>query len=222
MTSIILNIDTAQEEAIISISNGEEIMDVIINNDQKSHASILHSAISKMLKRCILEPRNLDAISISAGPGSYTGLRVGMAAAKGFCFALKIPMISINTLELMAKNAIISEGFEDIKYCPMIDARRLEVYTALYDNNLNVFLPPSSMVLDENSFAEELKKGKILFFGSGAAKFFELQKNDCAIIKDVAINPKIMASISYLKFNKKDYSNIIDLHPLYIKDFFTI
>ncbi len=221
MIPIILNIDTALEQAIISLSEGGKILDFIINNEPKGHASILHLAIRDLLKKYSIHPKHLDAIALTAGPGSYTGLRVGMAAAKGLCYALNIPMITIGTLELMATNAIL-EDYEEVMYCPMIDARRMEVYTALYDKKLNELMPPCSIILDEQTFGEELKKGKIIFFGNGALKFTMLQKHGSAMFKNIQMNPQTMAVISFEKFNKKEFSNTTDNQPLYIKEFFTI
>ena len=222
MSQIILNIDTALEQAIISLSDGSNILDFISNNEQKSHASILHPAIKGLLKKHNLNPNQLDAISVIVGPGSYTGLRVGMAAAKGLCYALKIPMIAISTLELMARNAVIAEDFKDIRYCPMIDARRMEVYTALYDVKLDELISPTSVILDDHVYAEELEKGKIIFFGNGSKKFEMVQKHSAAIYRSYEILPQTMGLMSLEKFNKKEFSNLWSDQPLYIKDFFTI
>ena len=198
------------------------MLDYVINSEPKKHASILHPSIRDLLKKNNLQPRDLNAVAISAGPGSYTGLRVGMAAAKGLCYSLNIPMICISTLEIMAWNAISEEYKEEAIYCPMIDARRMEVYTALYDKKLNVLMPPCSMILDENSFVDELKKGNIIYFGNGSLKFSSLQKHPSAIFKSIIIIPQSMVAMSSEKFNKKEFSDVADNQPLYIKDFFTI
>lgn len=222
MLPLILNIDTALERAIISLSEGGKMLDYIESNDQKSHASILHSAINTLLKKFGLKPSNLDAIGLSIGPGSYTGLRVGMAAAKGLCYALKIPIINIGTLELLASNAIYCCKNDEATYCPMIDARRMEVYTALYDHQLKEILPPSAVILSENLFEEELENRKVVFFGSGALKFKKTVQKDNYLFENIDIDPQTMVRLAIEKFRNKEYVFSLHDQPLYIKEFYTI
>jgi tRNA threonylcarbamoyladenosine biosynthesis protein TsaB len=165
--SLILNIDTATDIAHISVSKSGVILDSVINSDQKEHGSFLQPAIEKLLKINSIAIKSVDAIAISTGPGSYTGLRVGMASAKGICFALQKPIISINSLEIIACAAILenSDNYDisNLLICPMIDARRMEVFTALYSQNLELKLEPQAIIFDSNSFENHFLMNKILF-----------------------------------------------------------
>ena len=132
--SVMLNIDTSLENASVSIAENGEILSYLTNSVQKNHAVFLHIAIDKLLTLNSLQPPDLDAIACTIGPGSYTGLRVGLAAAKGLAYGLHIPLISVGTLNAMARTAILQQNNNgDFLYCPLIDARRMEVYTALYN-----------------------------------------------------------------------------------------
>ena len=161
--SLILNIDTAVQTSSICLSENDETLAVKINPSQKDSAAWLHVAIKELLHEKNLFLQQLEAIAVSEGPGSYTGLRVGMATAKGLCYALNKPLITINTLQMMAFAA--PKQHQGL-LCPMIDARRMEVFTAIFDQNLNFILPPANLVLSETSFNDFLQKNKILFFGN--------------------------------------------------------
>src|SRR5882762_5440642 len=144
--ALILNIDTATELASVSLSKEGQSLALLQNKDQKDHASWLHPAIEKMMQETGFRMQELDAVAVTAGPGSYTGLRVGMAAAKGFCYALNIPLITESTLKVMAFAAREQTEPEGL-YCPMIDARRMEVFTALYSTDLVEIIPATAMVI---------------------------------------------------------------------------
>jgi tRNA threonylcarbamoyladenosine biosynthesis protein TsaB len=165
----------------------------------------------------------LDAIAVMAGPGSYTGLRVGMASAKGLCYALNKPLIAINTLESMAMAAVLTlPAIEDKWLCPMLDARRNEVFTAIYDHSLNIILAPVAMVLDEHSYAEYLSKKQLVFFGNGSEKWENSCLHPNASFQCVNIDPISMCILSFQKFSQKP-SKTEDpayLEPLYIKEFY--
>ena len=144
--SLILNIDTATEKAHVSLSNDAVILQSLYNESQKDHAGFLQPAILRLVKDAAVSLKNIDAVAVTAGPGSYTGLRVGMASAKGICYALQKPLIALNTLEVMAASALYHPGIHAANpvdlFCPMIDARRMEVYTALYNRQLETILAP--------------------------------------------------------------------------------
>lgn len=216
----ILDIHTATEKAIVSISDGNKIISSFENNEPKQYASFLHTAIEKMLHENDILINSLKAVGVSAGPGSYTGIRVGLATAKGLCFALNIPLISFNTLEVMAIAAIENLGDATALYCPMIDARRMEVFTAVYDGQLNMVMPPSAMILAENSFQELIKKRSIYFFGNGSEKFKRITSNlsffSFVIEK---IGAEALAKIAWRKYLKKDFTDMVSAEPFYLKDF---
>ncbi|HLY69169.1 MAG TPA: tRNA (adenosine(37)-N6)-threonylcarbamoyltransferase complex dimerization subunit type 1 TsaB, partial [Puia sp.] len=166
--SLILNIDTAGDTASICLAKNGEILALLHNTNQQDHAAWLHTAIDQMMQNAKHEFRDLSAVAISAGPGSYTGLRVGMAAVKGFCYALHIPLITESTLALMAFAASLQLKNKKAFLCPMIDARRNEVFTALFTSDLEEIAPATAMILDEQSFSDYFSNNTIAFFGSGA------------------------------------------------------
>lgn len=216
--SLILNIDTSTEQASISIAQDAKSLCLLTNSSQKDHASWLHIAIQQALQSLSKEVKDLIAIAVTAGPGSYTGLRVGMSAAKGLCYALDIPFITVNTLEAMFTAAIA----EEVAYiCPMIDARRMEVFTALYDKKGYKVIPPCAMILDNNdSFTAYLNKGKVLFFGNGSEKWKDLQQHPNAVFKQLPFTAVNMAGLTYKKYQSSDFSSLAYAEPAYIKDFY--
>ena len=169
--ALIVNIDTATETAHVSIAEDGKILHSLINDVQKDHAAFLQPALEQLIKNTGIGFSDIDAVAFTAGPGSYTGLRVGMASAKGLCYALNKPLIAISTLKVMAKAAVEQGDDSSVLFCPMIDARRMEVFTAIYNNALTEVLPPCALVLDENSYFNYLQKNKIVFFGNGMQKW---------------------------------------------------
>jgi tRNA threonylcarbamoyladenosine biosynthesis protein TsaB len=176
----------------------------------------LHVAIKEILNEHHFNFQQLDAIAVSEGPGSYNGLRVGMATAKGLCYVLNKPLITINTLQMMA-SAVRgkSSGF----LCPMIDARRMEVFTAVFDQELNFILPPVNLILDENSFHDLLREKSILFFGNGAHKFQQIVKHSNAVFAAIDFDASAMAELSHKKFLKAEFADLAYSQPFYGKDF---
>src|SRR4051812_42192427 len=165
--ALILNIDTAINVATVGFADGSNIIAEQTSEDQKNHAAFVQSAISQLLEAHQLSLLNIDAVAVVNGPGSYTGLRVGLASAKGLCYALGKPLILLNTLEVMALTTISLFPGKDTLHCPMIDARRMEVFTAVYNHELHPLLTPQPMILSVNSFNNFLLYEKIVFSGSG-------------------------------------------------------
>src|SRR5450755_1397709 len=174
---MILLIDTSQEIGTVAIESDGKVLFSEENKIAKEHAAWLHSATGRILNEAKMTLRELEAIAVVAGPGSYTGLRVGMAAAKGFCYALKIPLITRNTLEIMGVSMAAVAVEQQALICPMIDARREEVYTALYHPDGEEIQAPRALILDKNSFEEELQTNRIIFFGSGAKKWEKINRH---------------------------------------------
>ena len=174
--ALILNIDTAMETAGVCLSEDGKTLGLAESQDQRSHSSWLHAAIAGLLAEQGRRARDLQAVAVTAGPGSYTGLRVGMAAAKGLCYALGIPMITENTLDVM-----VAAGREQLPeaelLCPMIDARRMEVFAGLYPKDGPALMAPAAMIIDAHSFSEFLSVRRIAFFGSGSGKCKQLISN---------------------------------------------
>jgi tRNA threonylcarbamoyladenosine biosynthesis protein TsaB len=170
--SYLLNIDTATSVAVVSIAKDGRVLHYLTNPSQKDHGAFVQIAVQQLLKKTELQIAAVDAVAVTAGPGSYTGLRVGMASAKGLCFALNKPLITLNTLAIFAKAAI--DTVPDpaaLLYCPMIDARRMEVFTAVYTHTLKELLPPVALILNKDSFAAYLQTRTILFIGNGVEKW---------------------------------------------------
>lgn len=216
--SVILNIDTAVETASVSLADGENIVAYKSNPLQKDHAAWLQLAIKTIFDEQPIDMNALKAVSVSKGPGSYTGLRVGMSAAKGLCYALDIPLIGISTLRMMA-SAALNEPEELL--CPMIDARRVEVFTAVYDKSLNETLTPCNLILTENGFNELLEQHSILFFGNGSVKFEKMIRHRNAVFKTIDANAKNMVLQSLDMFNKSDFLDLAYSEPFYGKEFYS-
>ncbi len=223
--ALILNIDTATDIASVCISDNGYSIAYSENNQQKEHASFVHAAINSILKEAGKELAQIDAFAVTSGPGSYTGLRVGLANAKGFCFALNKPLITVNTLQVMAKAAMMenSPAINNINmlYCPMIDARRMEVYTAIYNRAMETQLKPTAVVIEPESFDRWLNNSPILFFGSGSAKLKGLLSNEKAVFADINSNAKNLAQLAEKLFSQKKFADIAYAEPDYVKDFFS-
>ncbi len=217
---LILNIDTATENATISISQNENVINFLSSNNQKDHASFLQPAIKQLIQLNNFSIDQLNAVSVTIGPGSYTGLRVGLASAKGLCYALNIPLITLGTLEVMALSVIKHiEEPELYLYCPMIDARRMEVFTAIYDDNLNEIITPCAIILEPVTFDKLIRENQIIFFGSGAQKFIDQSLHKNLKFYNGGLSTYALATISSKKFQEKIYTNLIYAEPLYIKQF---
>ncbi|CAN5262913.1 tRNA (adenosine(37)-N6)-threonylcarbamoyltransferase complex dimerization subunit type 1 TsaB [soil metagenome] len=217
----ILSIDTTTETAIIAISQENKVLAFSENREQKEHASFIHITIQRLLTELNISIAKMDAIAVSAGPGSYTGIRVGMATAKGLAYSLNIPLILLNTLELLALSAIQwVEIPSDFYFCPMIDARRMEVFTALYDDTLRVVLPPSAIIIDGTFLKDFPTDKKVIFTGSGSLKCKQILQLTDNRITDISISAEAMRSISNSKFLNKSFAALNKAQPLYIKKFF--
>lgn len=222
--SLILNIDTTTETALVNIALTGQIIDEEINTQQKDHAAFLHTAVGTLLSKAHIELKQIDAVAVSIGPGSYTGIRVGMSSAKGFCFALNKPLITLNTLEILAKdvtdNYPLPYHTPATLFCPMIDARRLEVFTAIYKSDLDIVMPPSAMVLDDNSFANLLLNSNMVFFGNGASKWQQLCVHKNASFSPITNKGVAMSNLSFQKMQQKNFSPLAYAEPLYVKEFY--
>ncbi len=220
--ALILNIDTAPDSASIALSNGDNVLGSMENKDQKDHAAWIHNAIQHLLKDHDRTIGQLQAVAVTSGPGSYTGLRVGMATAKGICYTLRIPLITESTLKVMALAAI--ESCKEISlnlFCPMIDARRMEVFTAVYDTNLKEIVRQQPMVLNENAFQGLLEQGPVLFFGSGSGKFKEMTSHPQARFMDVYHSAGHLARLSHARFSAGEFDDPAYAEPVYLKEFYT-
>lgn len=218
--SIILNIETATKNCSVSIAkNGEVLAIKELNNGQYSHAEVLHPFIDAILSKAYISKKQIDAIAVSKGPGSYTGLRIGVSAAKGLCFAFDKPLISIDTLTSLSHSISISDGF----IVPMIDARRMEVYCSVFDEKHQQIRDIKAEVINEDSFLEYLEKDKVYFLGDGAEKCKEVITHKSAVfIEDKSPSAKEMAKLSAMKYKKNDIEDVAYFEPFYLKDFIVV
>lgn len=216
--SYILNIDTSAETASICLSlNGKSIA-LACNENRNGQTSWLHPAIENMLTEQQLVLKDIQAIAVAIGPGSYTGLRVGLSAAKGFCYALNIPLITVSTLKMLAY-AVQKEAAELI--CPLIDARRMEVFSCLYGKTLSEEKKPAAFIIDENTFTETLNSHKVLFCGTGSKKLQPLINHDNASFSSNMANASDLGVLSYACLLNKEFADVAYTEPLYIKEFYS-
>jgi tRNA threonylcarbamoyladenosine biosynthesis protein TsaB len=198
----------------------EMLVLIELNEGQFSHAEKLHSIILEVLKKSLKEMDDIDAIAISSGPGSYTGLRIGVSAAKGLCFSLDKPLIAIPTLSTLANAIIVDKG--DL-IVPLLDARRMEVYSAVFNSERKQIRDTQAQIIDENSFSEYLEKGKVYFLGDGALKCKEFIHHGSAIfLEGYFPSAKEMVELSYKKFVNEEFEDIAYFEPYYLKDFIAI
>ena len=216
--ALLLNIDTSVETASVCLSDNSEQLRLAINDNQKDHAAWLHTAIHDVLRSEHVDISNINALAISIGPGSYTGLRIGLATAKGLCYALKIPLICINTLQMMA-HAVKDMGTEWI--CPLIDARRMEVFTAVYNNSLEELIKPFAMVIVKESFADLLSSHPVIFCGNGSKKLQSVLSHPHATFSDRIATAADLPDLAHKYFLEKKFADLAYVEPLYLKEFYS-
>ncbi len=217
---LILNIETSTTMCSVAVSKGEELLASRAIDTGYTHAENLHLFISEALKSAGCSPQHLSAVALSSGPGSYTGLRIGSSSAKGLCYALSIPLITINTLQLMASTITQKDDDADV-ICAMLDAGRMEVYTAVFDKSLVMQGQTQALVLDKTSIEYFRKWPRITFGGSGMEKarmLLEKLKGSEFVpgVKPLAEN---MAVLSTKGFRSKNFTQISDFEPFYLKNF---
>ena len=218
--ALVLNIETATTNCSVSLSkDGETLVLKEDNSAGFSHAETLHVFINEVFKSTGIEPSEIDAVAVSKGPGSYTGLRIGVSSAKGLCFALDKPLIAISTLESLAHQIGIKDGY----IIPMLDARRMEVYSAIYNSNFKLHRTIEAEILTEASYAELLKENKVYFIGNGVEKTKSLIQHPNAIFIDAKLpSANEMAKLSELKYKISDTEDVAYFEPYYLKDFIAL
>ena len=214
--SLILNIETSTSVCSVALSEGEEVVFEKASFEGPSHAALLGVYMEEALEVAKSKGMKLDAVAVSSGPGSYTGLRIGVSVAKGLCFGY-----GIHTLDILASAAIRKNKEEaDCLYCAMLDARRMEVYSSIYDSHLNTIRATTADIVDADSYASFLENGKVCFFGDGAAKCETVitSPNACFIdgIYPLAVN---MASLSQKAYDDARFENVAYFEPFYLKEF---
>lgn len=219
--ALILALETATEVCSVALLHNNLCIKEICNTEGNAHARLLHVLVADLLSQTGKTFAEIDAIAVSMGPGSYTGLRVGVSAAKGYCFAAGLPLIAVNTLQSIAAVAQSSFRFDPkTLLCPMLDARRMEVYTAILSTDLTFIEPTQALILDTESYQHLLETNKIAFFGNGSAKFKEILHHENAqFIENLTPSAAGMASIAHKKFESKQFENLAYFEPFYLKEF---
>jgi tRNA threonylcarbamoyladenosine biosynthesis protein TsaB len=225
--ALILNIETSTEVCSVGLSRDGETVALKENKEGLNHSSLLSLFIDDILKENSLTARDLDAVAISMGPGSYTGLRIGVSTAKGVCYGAEIPLIAVSTLQAVAqpvhelanKNGLLDSP-ESAWFCPMTDARRMEVFCAFYDNNNTLKKDIAAEIIDNESFLDILNEREVVFFGNGADKCKEaITHKNAKFIDDILPTAKNMAKIAEDHFAKKEFADVAYFEPFYLKDF---
>lgn len=220
--ALLLNVETSTEVCSVCLSQNGQAIHTIDDDSSNSHSKILIVLIEKILKQANITLSNLDAIAISDGPGSYTGLRIGMATVKALCYSAEKPLISISSLHSLA-NGLIQRQTSltgNFMVIPLIDARRMEVYTAVFNQNLNELEPICAKIIDESSFKEHLEHSNVFFVGTGAEKcktFFQNHPN--AFFDDTKTSASHMIRLSEIAFSNQNFADLAYCEPFYLKDY---
>ena len=215
--ALILNLETATTNCSVTVARDGKTVSVREHNSASySHSEQLHNFIKEALEEASLFFSDLDAIAVSKGPGSYTGLRIGVSAAKGLCFALDVPLISTSTLYCMALQKKVNSGM----IIPLLDARRMEVYAAVFDATYTELQPTKAVIIQEDSFLEFAEQEKVFLIGSGAEKCMDILQHPNFIF-DNSIFPSAttMSQRSFEKFQNSDFEDVAYFEPFYLKDF---
>ena len=222
--SKVLCIDTATDICTVSLFEDENCLSFRESVEDRSHAVQLAVYINDILKELNLRVNDLDAIAISKGPGSYTGLRIGVSMAKGLCYGANIPLISVSTLQAMCygvSGSFITENqLKDFYFCPMLDARRMEVYTSVFNPDYSEERPISAEIIEDESFEELLNERQMIFFGNGAEKTkIHINHKNAVFYDSYKHSSKFMASIAFKKLNTQQFEDIAYFEPFYLKEF---
>lgn len=218
--ALILSIETSTPTSSIAIHEDGQLIAAQHIHLDKSHSAYLTPSIKFLFETCGLKMNSLDAVAVSKGPGSYTGLRIGTSSAKGICYALDAKLIAINSLEAIA-HGITKYQYEDVLICPMIDARRMEVYCLIAKNDLSLVEQTHAKIIDESSFSDLLASHKIIFAGNGAMKCKPiLDYSDNAIfIKGINPSAEHVGSLAWAAYQQNNFEDLAYFEPFYLKDF---
>lgn len=217
---IILQIETSTQVCSAAIAADGKTLALKETEGSNIHASNLTLFIDEIMKECRIGYKELDAIAVSKGPGSYTGLRIGVSTAKGLCFALDKPLIAIDTLEMMANGYFSQHPADNNIICPMIDARRMEVYCALYNSNLDILRPIEATIVDHQTFLDRLNLQQIVFIGNGAKKCEEvINHKHAAFIEENYNSANYLSSLALKSFENEIFEDVAYFEPFYLKDF---
>ena len=222
--SRILCVDTSSFICSVSVFENLSLISSNSTEVEKSHSKLIIQLIDQSLKDAKIKINEVDAFAVSMGPGSYTGLRIGVSTIKGLCYSLEKPLISINTLEILSKSALNHiNNYNDFFICPMIDARRMEVFIKMLDNDFNEVEKDKALILDDKSF-NDFGGGKLIyFFGDGSNKFQKITNDkNFHFIDNIISSSKHMGELANIKYENNQFENLTTFEPFYIKDFFIV
>jgi tRNA threonylcarbamoyladenosine biosynthesis protein TsaB len=216
---VILSLETSTDVCSVALHDGAKLLGEAVLREPQAHASRLSPLINQVVKGSRLRIGDLDAVAVAAGPGSYTGLRIGTSTAKGLCYGLEIPLIAIGTLDLLSyQGTRINE--QKALLCPMIDARRMEVYCLVADAEMRAVEPVSARIIEANSFAELLNDHTMLFFGNGSNKCREVIAHPNAVFVDGVVPlASALGEMAQSRFAAKDFEDLVQFKPFYLKEF---
>jgi tRNA threonylcarbamoyladenosine biosynthesis protein TsaB len=224
--TVILIIETSTEVCSVALTVDGVLIDLKESKEGQNHARLVTVFAEELLSRNNIKPDELSAVAVSKGPGSYTGLRIGVSTAKGICFARRIPLIAIGTLEAMTQHIILNRKYYKIPedkptlFCPMIDARRMEVFSMLYDEDGSVLKPISAEIIDETFLSEEIAANQVVFFGNGAEKCRQtLQLPNALFIREIDASAKFMCQLAWKLYTTNKFEDVAYFEPFYLKDF---
>jgi len=213
----ILSIDSSTDQGSVALHLDGKLLSSIEIHKERTHASHLAPAITHLLNICNLEMKELHAVAFSGGPGSYTGLRIGAGLAKGLCFSLDIPLIHVNTLQIIAKGSEI-KGIDKPLYIPMIDARRMEVYTAVFNQDFEQITPTEAHIITETSFYDYTQNQTVVFAGNGSDKAQGIISGSTIFVQDVIPHAGKMGTFAFKKFQNNEIEGP-NWEPHYLKEF---
>ena len=219
--AVILNIETSTNVCSVALTAEGMVLQHFEDYQGQNHAALLSGYIKRCLDFLREKEMTLQAVAVSIGPGSYTGLRIGLSEAKGLAYALDIPLIGVNTLQIMAVSVMFNQWVDDdVYFAPMIDARRMEVYTSVLDMGLNELMAPQPLILDADSYASFLSEKPVLFFGNGSDKFREVVSNGKArFIPDINPLAVDMMALADRAYANNDFLDLAYSTPRYLKEF---
>ncbi|WP_207427367.1 tRNA (adenosine(37)-N6)-threonylcarbamoyltransferase complex dimerization subunit type 1 TsaB [Pedobacter sp. SYSU D00535] len=219
--ALILQIETSTTSCSVALAQDGLLLAVKEQTERNIHASHITVFIEEVLKSAGYTAKDLDAVAVCMGPGSYTGLRIGVSTAKGLCYALDIPLVALSTLKVMAAGLVKQFEDKDVLLCPMIDARRMEVYTALFDKALEEIAAVEAKIIDGESFADILATRKVVFFGDGAEKCREMLGDhpNSIFVNDFNNSAAHATAMAYEKFKLAQFEDVAYFEPYYLKDF---
>lgn len=227
----LLNIETSTNVCSVALTENEKLLSLKEDKGNRNHSTLITILIQEIIKEHDLYFKNIDAVAVSKGPGSYTGLRIGVSTAKGLCYALSRPLIGVNTLQAMAHS--MSKNFsnyfsqdldsEKLLFCPMIDAKRMEVYNAFYDIRNKAVRDTAADIINENSFKDILENYVVIFFGDGSKKCKPLlsKYSNALFVDDIYPSASAIGFLALQAFNKKCFEEIAYFEPFYLKEFVT-